>query len=530
MEKLEPTPCAQSVAVELLILRILRRGFAGTLVTGAMSALGCDSETEEPPRETKQERSPVEPTDASASSREPEKPLSARMPAIDAAALPSSDDAGTSNASSGSDGGSGRGASCSADTPHELRASGLSTVAEFDYVAIRKVNGYYQENAEDAGSASTWTHEDFTTLSESGTSCASATDDACAQKVAKHPSQFVSTYCVQTCLEYAVVTTRGNDVKRWVTDAELLTLLGKVDSPDEAILFATRAGYSAPCVTADARGLEVTATRYKDICPIVYERVTLRVSETGKLEPINAVELTGGPFAGACVGRVPAGLCSASEARHESAVGDYLAHCAHLEDASVYAFERLARELRAYGAPPALIAAALHAADDEVRHARVVAQLARARAGNPVAAEVHELSLRTLEEIATENATEGCVRETYGALVGGYQARHARDIGIRSAMREVAADEARHASLSYRVHVWALSRLDAQARKRVLTAQRRAIAELARECAAEVDGRLSETLGLPSASVAEALLRELALSLWTGAASGEAQGAAAAMG
>jgi hypothetical protein len=180
----------------------------------------------------------------------------------------------------------------------------------------------------------------------------------------------------------------------------------------------------------------------------------------------------------------------------------------------VYAFEQLARELTTYCAPRALIAAALHAADDEVRHARVMGALARTHGGEPIAAEVEPPAARTLEQIAIENATEGCIRETYGALVGGYQARHATDPRVRAALGEIAADEARHAALSHRVHSWALEQLDAHARERVRAAQMRALAELSAECALDTHAAIREALGLPPPSVALALLRELSSTLW----------------
>jgi len=535
LKNAEPTLSDRPVGVELLILRILRRGFAGTLVTGAIGAMACASEVDDPKPTTEQNPSPVGASDGAVATLDGGKTADAGTgtPSKDARVPSNGDagakgDAGATDAASAPDGAT-PAPTCTAE--RALSAAGFTTADTFDYVAVREAQGFNDgppSSGVDAGTGLTWTREQFMTLSETGSSCATATDPQCAATVARHPAQFVLSYCVDACVEYSVVTTHGNEVKRWATDDELLALLGKVDAVDEALLFATRAGFHNLCGDQQPDGLRVVGTRYKATCPIVYERLTMRVSDTGKLEVVNAVELPDEPGTGACVGRVPAGLCSVSEARHESAVGDFLAHCAHLEDASVYAFERLARELTAYGAPRDMIAASLHAADDEVRHARVVGELAQARGGKAVVAEVQTLALRTLEEIATENATEGCVRETYGALVGGYQARHAHDLGIRTAMREVAADEARHAALSHRVHSWAMAQLSSPERARVLSAQRRAIAELTRECKVEVDTRIREPLGLPSAEVAQALLRELSLSLWETDESNE-HGVAAAM-
>ena len=55
-----------------------------------------------------------------------------------------------------------------------------------------------------------------------------------------------------------------------------------------------------------------------------------------------------------------------------SVVGDYFASCAHLEAASVVAFDVLADELAAYGAPYDLVASCRDAAIEEVAHAEAV--------------------------------------------------------------------------------------------------------------------------------------------------------------
>ncbi len=55
-----------------------------------------------------------------------------------------------------------------------------------------------------------------------------------------------------------------------------------------------------------------------------------------------------------------------------------------------------------------------------------------------------------------ENAVEGCVRETYGAVRGLVEAQTSRDRGIRHARKSIAADECRHAELAWAVHAWAI--------------------------------------------------------------------------
>src|SRR5262249_49130025 len=84
------------------------------------------------------------------------------------------------------------------------------------------------------------------------------------------------------------------------------------------------------------------------------------------------------------IGRLPAGLLPAHMPRAPSAVAEYWARAAHLEAASVHAFERLHDELAAHGAPTGLLRATRRAAADERRHARVVGAMALRLGGQPV--------------------------------------------------------------------------------------------------------------------------------------------------
>ena len=64
--------------------------------------------------------------------------------------------------------------------------------------------------------------------------------------------------------------------------------------------------------------------------------------------------------------------------------------------------------------------------------------------------------------IALENATEGCVRETYGALVAHRQANIATDRSIRCMMQTIATDETNHAGLAWDVKRVTPERADAK--------------------------------------------------------------------
>ena len=158
-------------------------------------------------------------------------------------------------------------------------------------------------------------------------------------------------------------------------------------------------------------------------------------------------------------GRRPAGY-RPPRTGHRGAVADYFAKMADLEAASVSAFVRLREELRAHGAPRALVREAARSARDEVRHARVVSRLARGYGAAPRKSRVGaRLDVRALEEVAMENAVEGCVRETYGALLATWQADAAGDRDVARAMRPIAEDETRHAALAWAVGRWAGARL-----------------------------------------------------------------------
>jgi hypothetical protein len=116
--------------------------------------------------------------------------------------------------------------------------------------------------------------------------------------------------------------------------------------------------------------------------------------------------------------------------------------------------------------------------------------------------------------MAVENAVEGCVRETYGALVATWQARHARDAEVAAAMASIAADETRHAALSWALAEWIEPKLDARARRRVGRARARAVRDLYRELAREPRAALVEALGVPRAARARALLDGLFAAPW----------------
>jgi hypothetical protein len=194
-------------------------------------------------------------------------------------------------------------------------------------------------------------------------------------------------------------------------------------------------------------------------------------------------------------------------------VGDYFGACAALEAASVRSFRRLRSELGWLGAPRSLLRACGRAARDEARHARVLSALARREGGRVGAAREEPLAPRSLEELATENAVEGCVNETFGALLAQWQATHAAGNDVRGVLVHVARDETQHAALAWSMAAWLEQRLSPAARARVRTARTRARERLVEQLSAAPHATLIARGVLPPPSEALALAQALAAAL-----------------
>jgi len=204
-----------------------------------------------------------------------------------------------------------------------------------------------------------------------------------------------------------------------------------------------------------------------------------------------------------------------------AAAGDPMGRCfaamEALEAGSVPAFQRLVRELAAHGAPDALVRVARRAVRDERRHAAIMARLARSHGAEAAARPLAAGPVRSLEEVALENAAEGCVGETWGALVALWQSQRALDPAARAAMLTIAADELRHAALAWRVDAWARARLDPAAARRVRDARDAHLAAL-RASRHEPHPAVVAGAGLPSQREAARLLDACERTLWAVAA------------
>ena len=347
----------------------------------------------------------------------------------------------------------------------------------------------------------------------SGTKCATATDAAACQaalEAATSMSGFQLGQCVQVCTNGFFVVNRGDEVIVVDTDEALAALLGDIDSPQEAALAALHAGYHVGCGDVERGGVretnsgwEVIATRITQGCdPVESTQYRLAVDKDGNVAELESDVVSS--ESGACIGRRPPGLL-ARRGRGVTPIGAYFADVAQLEAASVHAFAMLRDELRAHGAPDDLVARADEARRDEIRHARTMAALARRFGGRISRARVAPRPARSLESLAIDNAAEGCVRETFGALVGGYQARASRDAEVRRAMGPVARDETRHAELSWAIDDWARGRLPRRVRARVLDARRAALREVLADASRAPERALSAIAGLPDVEAKQKL-------------------------
>jgi hypothetical protein len=219
---------------------------------------------------------------------------------------------------------------------------------------------------------------------------------------------------------------------------------------------------------------------------------------------------------GSCgTGRRPPGLRPCRALRTARPVARFLAESAYLEAASVDAFVALGRELDKHRAPARLRSATCRAARDEVRHARAMKRLAEVAGARVQRARAPVTALRSFEEIAIDNAIEGCVRETFGAAVAHVQACRAPSERVRSVMKRIARDETRHAQLSWELAEWFDTRLDPAARRRVARARGRAVCRLLRDVVHEPHRELVEALGIPTAHEARAIAIDLTKTLWT---------------
>lgn len=364
----------------------------------------------------------------------------------------------------------------------------------------------------------------FDVIESAGERCGGASDvAACEAALAALPlrSSFVEGYDAQSYT--SLVFTRGDTVEVVGTLGALRVLLGEIDSPGDAALLAELSGHDMVCDggndVGERKGGYVVHTTSGTGCGAGddIEEHVLRIEPDGTFEIVKTVRVERADPSCA-IGRLPAGLCrGARVARATGAVGSFFAEVANLEAAAVTAFGQLARELALHGAPASMVRAALRSRGDEVRHARAMARLARRYGGRPVAPRVAAWAPRSLADVAADNAIEGCMRETFGALVAHAQARRAPDPQVRRVLARIAADETRHAALSWSLAEWARARMQPGERRRTARAARAAIEGLGPELTRAWAPEVHAVAGMPRPDQAAAWLEQLQRALPMGA-------------
>jgi hypothetical protein len=127
------------------------------------------------------------------------------------------------------------------------------------------------------------------------------------------------------------------------------------------------------------------------------------------------------------------------------------------------------------------------------RHARLMGALAGAHGGVTQSREPDRGEV-SLFEAAMHNAVEGCVKETWAALLGHVWAERADDESLRLAFASITADEIRHGQLAWDLHEWFQSQLEPDEAAQVDRARASALESLP-ELAREEACVLPEALG-----------------------------------
>lgn len=310
---------------------------------------------------------------------------------------------------------------------------------------------------------------------------------------------------------------------RWLTTAQVVAAVSPIDSPAKAALVAWASGRELEWAEGDqfyggledsrvravAGGFEVatgTRTEQSDCGgkdprgTVMNYRVVVFVAPDGVVTERTRTKTASHEIADPCHphGRRPAGFVAHAS---DGTVRGLVQRLMHDEAESVRAFERIARELRAHGAPDELVVAAEQAARDERDHAERCAALI----GEPAVIAGDALPVRSLLACALDNAREGCVGETYAALAAVVQAHDAEAPALRAHFAAIAVDELAHAALAHALADWFDTVLPDDERRIVAAARATAAAEL-RASFPDAASPAMRALGMPAGPDARRLL------------------------
>ncbi|MFO0678788.1 MAG: ferritin-like domain-containing protein [Polyangiaceae bacterium] len=385
---------------------------------------------------------------------------------------------------------------------------GVRFAQTFDYVELREVGG-----GSGSGTAPRITDS-------IGEKCKTATDaSACAR--AYDTLDVGEGWNVPTSGDvvsrHVLVTTAGDTVAVVKSVLDLDKLVSPVESVANAALVVEERGYRFDCASdpsgrVNGANVEVVGRTGTTCGGNVYEHL-LRVGKDATFSEIEKTVVEKGD-SNCAIGRRPTGVVFAHGGPSRGAVADWFVRAAALEEASIVAFERLAVDLERIGAPASLVDRARVAAEDERRHTDLTKRLAARFGGVPVAPTVPAHEAKSLLALAVENAVEGCVRETFGALTAHVQSERAMDPKARAAFGVIAREETEHAALAWDLHAWFESALAPEAFAAVEEARKLAILALEGELAASPGEVVHAVLGVPEESEARSMLFGLERHLW----------------
>jgi hypothetical protein len=135
------------------------------------------------------------------------------------------------------------------------------------------------------------------------------------------------------------------------------------------------------------------------------------------------------------------------------------------------------------------------------------------RGAEPLRHDFEPEGARSLLEIALENAREGCVGETWAALVAHVQGRCAATARARQQFRRIAEDETRHAELAWDLHREFGDALDEAGRARLADSLLRSIEALVAGAPLDLYVDQASEIGLPSPELERALRARLGVVL-----------------
>lgn len=141
-----------------------------------------------------------------------------------------------------------------------------------------------------------------------GTPCSGAEEQSACQAAlndAPNTSAIMNSAalgCGMTGCNY-LVTTRGDEVKHYITREELLEFLGPIDSPEDVRLLLL-GEYSVECNTTrverSGTGFRVTTLRTTSSCPVQFRRALVEVSADGDVDELSSELLSNADPSGPC--------------------------------------------------------------------------------------------------------------------------------------------------------------------------------------------------------------------------------------